>query len=504
MKPLNLDNKPCSPVSSNCVIWQGPTIDCIEICTGDSVSDVVANLATELCTILDQTNLSNYDLSCLNIVNCGPEDFQSLIQLLINKICELQNITPESSDSASSCPDCIVTVASCFQEGGATTMQLIDYVQMIASKVCALVDEIGELQTQIDSLDVRVTILEEKETPIFTLPSILVDCTLSDGNVVAGNAYSIDIVLESLVNDDDYGYCALLGSTGLPADLLSAVATQCVQGSDTTLTKGTSFASEYMGTWVDSPVTVADAITNLWLVVCDIYTYLDGVSFPVTIVTAGENITVIDSVVGSTTTYEVSGKDTIVTSTDGSVTVADSTVGETTTYDLSTSPTRVFSVQGTPASLNAVAPGLNSSRLCDGAIQINTNILEDDFGVGWYDDTTGIFTFQEDGVYEISFFQHMTIPDGEGWYGNSGGSPAIPVANGQLTAGITSPTGCNFYCINNCTIVQEKKHISINGSLVRAWSRLDTISLKAINVTARDYTSQVGDTSRLNVVKIRD
>ena len=47
MKPLNLDNKPCSPISSNCVIWQGPDIPCIKLCTGDTVSDVVAKLATD-------------------------------------------------------------------------------------------------------------------------------------------------------------------------------------------------------------------------------------------------------------------------------------------------------------------------------------------------------------------------------------------------------------------------------------------------------------------------
>ena len=41
MKPLNLDNKPCNPVSSNCVVWQGPTLECIDLCKGDTVSDVV-------------------------------------------------------------------------------------------------------------------------------------------------------------------------------------------------------------------------------------------------------------------------------------------------------------------------------------------------------------------------------------------------------------------------------------------------------------------------------
>ena len=83
MKPLNLDNKPCSPISSNCVIWQGPDIPCIKLCAGDTVSDVVAKLAAELCTVLDILNVTNYDLSCFNLTACAPNDFTALIQFLI-------------------------------------------------------------------------------------------------------------------------------------------------------------------------------------------------------------------------------------------------------------------------------------------------------------------------------------------------------------------------------------------------------------------------------------
>jgi hypothetical protein len=306
MKPLNLDNKPCSPVSSNCVVWQGPTIECLELCTGDTVSDVVAKLATELCTILDQTNVSNYDLSCLNIVDCGPADFKALIQLLIAKICELQNIPTENTESESECPDCVVTIADCFQEDGATTMQLIEYVQIIAEKVCALIDEIAELQLQITNLDIRVTALENAPKDIYTLPSIIVNCTLTDGLVVGGNAYTIDVVLDALVNDDTYGYCALLGATGLPADLLSAVATQCIAGDSLTLDGGVTFSS--LGGWINSPMTVADAITNIWLVICDTYNYLNTLNIPITVVTAGDGIDVTSTVVGDTTTYEVSAQ----------------------------------------------------------------------------------------------------------------------------------------------------------------------------------------------------
>jgi hypothetical protein len=44
MKPLNLDNSPWNPISSHCVIWQGPDLACIKLCKGDTVSDVLAIL----------------------------------------------------------------------------------------------------------------------------------------------------------------------------------------------------------------------------------------------------------------------------------------------------------------------------------------------------------------------------------------------------------------------------------------------------------------------------
>jgi hypothetical protein len=277
MKPLNLDNRPCSPVSSNCVIWQGPTIPCINICQGDSVSDVVAALATELCTLLDQTNVTNYDLTCLGVTSCGPQDFQALIQLLIDKICELNGLPVNELQSTSACPDCLVSVAPCFVENGQTTMQLIDYVQMIANKICDLIAQIADLQTQIDNLDIRVTVLENTPPPSFTLPSIVVDCTLSDGIIVGGNSYTIDLVLNALVNDDTYGYCSLLGATGLPAEIISAVTGACITSTTPTLSNPpTPFGTEYLGSWVNSPTTAADAITNIWLVLCDMYDYLQS------------------------------------------------------------------------------------------------------------------------------------------------------------------------------------------------------------------------------------
>ena len=276
MKPLNLDNRPCSPISSNCVIWQGPDISCINICNGDTVSDVVAALATELCTLLDQTNVSNYDLTCLGITACGPKDFQALIQLLINKICELQGVPADTKD-ASACPDCLVSVAPCFVQNGITTMQLLDYVQMIANKICDLIASIADLQDQIDALNIRVTILEETPPPTFTLPSLTPDCDLgvsSNGTPVnPATSQTIDIVLDALINDDTNGYCVYTAALGEVADLYTAISRKCVNDGTPMLSTPGTFGS--LVTWVDDANydTVADAINNIWLVLCDIFAY---------------------------------------------------------------------------------------------------------------------------------------------------------------------------------------------------------------------------------------
>lgn len=91
MKPVNLDNGTASPISSNSVIWQGPDIPCIKLCKGDTVSDVVAKLATELCAILETLDPNNYDVSCFNVA-CPPSTMEELIQLLIDEICNTQQM----------------------------------------------------------------------------------------------------------------------------------------------------------------------------------------------------------------------------------------------------------------------------------------------------------------------------------------------------------------------------------------------------------------------------
>lgn len=291
MKPLNYDNSPCSPISSNCVIWQGPDIPCIKLCSGDTISEVVYKLALELCTVLDTLNVTNYDLSCFNLTACGPNDFQALIQFLIEQICALQTEVNNLADPATSTiinttkttgSETLVTVAPCFVIGGVTVMTVSEYAQAIGTKVCSLVSQIATINSSILSLDNRVTALESAPAPVFTLPSIPVDCTLS-GTIVSPGSYTIDAVLNALLNDNTYGYCALKSATGEASAITAAVLSQCIADADLSLVFGTAFSVAYAGTWVTSSNldTAADAINNLWIAICDVYNHVRTVTVSV-------------------------------------------------------------------------------------------------------------------------------------------------------------------------------------------------------------------------------
>jgi hypothetical protein len=276
MIPTNKDNQEgCTPISSNCVVWQGPDIPCIKLCKGDSVSDVVAKLAQELCDLLDQTNVSTYDLNCLAGICPAPQTFHDLIQILIDKICSCCDPTTEPGQVTvkafnSDCPEnCIVPIAPCFQYVNntgdlVTTLPLIDYVKTIATRVCTLVSQIQVINITLADHESRITYIENNccnpPTPqeIYILSSCLLGTNPPTG-------WLIQTVLTNLEN----AFCALQNATGTPAEIYTAISYQCP---NLNLLESLTFPGVNMGSlpgWVLTPNSLADSITNLWITVCD-------------------------------------------------------------------------------------------------------------------------------------------------------------------------------------------------------------------------------------------
>lgn len=289
VKPSN-NQQNCNPISSNCVTWQGPDIACINLQKGDTVSDVTYKLAVELCDLLDQTNLTSFDLSCFDPICPKPENFHDLVQFIIDKLCTLNNCcsgstsvvasTAAKSFSASSaqttgtCPDCVITIASCFQYtdsfgNNITTMNIADYAAAIGARVCTISTQFAALQTTVSSQGQRITSLEtwvNNYSP--TIPTALSSC------LYPNTVLQVTNFCQSLEQE----FCSLRNATGTPTSLINAISKQCADLDNAPKLIGSGLMGMTPG-WVlqSNYSTAADAINNLWLTVCDLRAAVDNI-----------------------------------------------------------------------------------------------------------------------------------------------------------------------------------------------------------------------------------
>lgn len=278
MKPLNIDKTGCSNTSSNCVVWQGPNIECIDLCKGDSITEVVYKLAVELCTIMDTFDLNNYDLKCFAGGACKPTDFKEFIQLVINKICYIQ----VCSDCLNTCDPCdttspstnvpvvttpsnpIVPIAPAFyytnpQGDLVTTMPVDTYTVTIGNRVSNIVSEILTINATLVNHNIRITALETAAPPVFILPDITPVC------VLPSSPTPINVVLASL----EQQFCELRIATGTPNNIFTALGRQPAGlASARALANPLTIMSALPG-FVSNIQNEADSISNLWVTIAD-------------------------------------------------------------------------------------------------------------------------------------------------------------------------------------------------------------------------------------------
>jgi hypothetical protein len=271
-------DKGCSPVSSNCVVWQGPDLSCIELCHGDTVSTVIANMAIQLCIIIEQFKLEEYDFSCLAIPNSEePDNLAELIQILIERICLLEGIVPGSTNpSSADCPvDCIVNIESCFEfqdpatGDTVTTLPLIDYVTNIANKICDIIDDVNILQGQFIALDDQINGVGGIEDQLLELSS--------------GKASKDSLQYQVNVKTDGIGDTLFI-TNALRAVENSLNLTQESIGSSNeqyqNIIKEGNIGTEPktfgignmngIGGWTDTVQNTAESLGNIWLAVSDL------------------------------------------------------------------------------------------------------------------------------------------------------------------------------------------------------------------------------------------
>jgi len=280
MKPLNsnMHLKPeegCTKISSSCVIWQGPDIPCIDLCKGDTITDVIYDLAMLLCEMTDGVvDISGLDFKC--IIEDGiaePTTLVATLQAIIDKQCFFEeNCCSDGEGGGSVLPISLPACLYYTEDGDQITALLpAQYSQYLASKICGVITDIASAQLAITNLQGRVTALENAggggSNP--TAISVVSQCASSPapGTVVP---------IAQAFSAFEGKFCQLTSLLGTNAALSTAIGKECA-GLDSApqLTDAEQLMSEIPG-WVSTPTTLSETIVNMWLTICDMRTAIQA------------------------------------------------------------------------------------------------------------------------------------------------------------------------------------------------------------------------------------
>jgi len=147
--------------------------------------------------------------------------------------------------------------------------------------------------------------------------------------------------------------------------------------------------------------------------------------------------------------------------------------------------------QSAPLSMNAITPTVATSLIIDGVTQIMSEVYDDDAA---YNPATGIWTCPADGIYNLSFYVHMS---------NEGLLITTGFTSGMVIAGIVASSG--FYAVNTMTIGGfTVRYIDITGQALGVNITANTqLKLNILNLTNVDYTTDVADVARFVVQRVR-
>lgn len=258
---------PCTNISSNCVVWQGPDISCIDLCTGDTVSDVVAALAQKLCDlVIPEPDSNGLDLLCvLPQGQIEPPKLKDVVQLIIDYVCNLQ--TEENSElPILELPTCLSPYTD-INGDEYTALQLDKYAEVIANEICSILEQINEINTQLEDHETRIQVIES------CVLDSNGDCNLGGGDPNVFSTCILEnqtIAASTLLLALETAFCDLREAVGTPP-LVNAAINQavCITNSEPMLSSSGTY--DNITGWIETPTTLAHAVGNAWIVICDMY-----------------------------------------------------------------------------------------------------------------------------------------------------------------------------------------------------------------------------------------
>jgi hypothetical protein len=267
----------CPNISSACVIWQGPTIPCINLCSGDAIDEVVFKLATYLCELSKNIfDIENIDFACLvGEETIPPTNLEELIQLMITYSC---NVSPTlfSAQSArivgtSSTGEPILElpVDLCYyneQGDYVSALPQSEYNVYIATKVATIITDINNYSDQFDYINQR---LNNLQTNIDQIADSTNDIYVVSQCASSGTPGQ-QILIQDAFTTFERNYCNLTSVVGTTTSLYNGINTQISNLSNLPQLMDDRSQMRNLPRWVQNTSNVGDALSNLWLTISDI------------------------------------------------------------------------------------------------------------------------------------------------------------------------------------------------------------------------------------------
>tara|TARA_R110001592_G_scaffold155883_3_gene385982 strand:+ start:1444 stop:3651 length:2208 start_codon:yes stop_codon:yes gene_type:complete len=268
----------CDNISSNCVIWQGPDIACIDLCNGDSITEVTNKIALKVCDIITNGVVANpslvgLDLSCLNIVGVTPTQLVPVLQAMVVQICANTGSSIPGGGGSTTLPT--MTLPACLQYNDSngnpvTQLPLDQFATLIANQVCTNLASINLINSTLTSYSTRLDVLEACVLPCggaVAEVQIIPTCVSNVGTLT-----NVSVVVLAL----ELAFCALRTAVGTVANINNAISQSAITGSSTTRSSiSVSYGSK--AGWNNSPQNLAESVQNAWVVIDDLYTAVGNI-----------------------------------------------------------------------------------------------------------------------------------------------------------------------------------------------------------------------------------
>lgn len=256
-KPLQHKNS-ANNISSNNILWDGPNIPCLDLCTGDTVSNTVYKIAQKVCTMVDDLEaLKTLTFDCLIDCpsSCDPKDYslKAIFEVLLANDCKLQDAISQVEQSVSTGGVVLGNLdLSCLESHminlcvDPTKYTLNDIFQCFINIICDHETRIVDIINRIQSLEVLITNLQNTVVagtytePVFT--------TCINGTSMTHSAITPLIA--------DFA-CQIRTDMGTALDVVGAISQQCL----------TDYQSN--PNIIQSATTLAEDNHNKWIIICD-------------------------------------------------------------------------------------------------------------------------------------------------------------------------------------------------------------------------------------------